>query len=42
MVAGTADVEMKHGWFITTSFEDHRSIDVWDKDWMWTLYPRTP
>lgn len=37
--AGTAHVEVKHGWYIRTSFADHRSIDRWDPDWLWVLAP---
>jgi len=39
--AGTAHVEMKHGWHIHTSFDDHTSIDKWDPDWRWTLAPES-
>ena len=40
--AGTAHVEMKHGWYIHTSFDDHSSIEKWDPDWLWTRAPGRP
>jgi hypothetical protein len=39
--AGTGQVETKHGWYIHTSFDDHRGIDDWDPTWLWTWAPRT-
>lgn len=39
--AGTGHVEMKHGWHISTSFEERRMIsdESWDPAWRWTLAP---
>jgi hypothetical protein len=37
--AGTCTIEMKHGWFIHTSFEDHPDVDVWDPAWLWIPAP---
>lgn len=37
--AGTAHVETKEGWSIRTSFEDYRSIDDWNTDWLWCFAP---
>lgn len=36
---GTGFVDTKDGWYIHTSFDDHRSIDEWDPDWAWTWAP---
>ncbi len=40
--AGCAQVQTKHGWYIHTDFEDHKTIgadDEWDQDWRWILAP---
>jgi hypothetical protein len=40
--AGMGYVEMKHGWYVHTSFAEHPSVhedDQWDQDWLWTLAP---
>jgi hypothetical protein len=37
--AGTGYVETHQGWSITTSFEDHRTIDKWDRAWCWSRSP---
>src|ERR1700722_2629959 len=39
-IAGTAFVATKDGWYIHTSFDDHKSIDKWDPDWAWCFAPK--
>lgn len=40
-MAGTGQVETKHGWYIHTSFADHHGVDDWDPTWLWTWAPRS-
>ena len=39
---GQGQVETKHTWTITTSFEDHQHIDEWDTLWWWDWAPQLP
>jgi hypothetical protein len=32
-------VDTKEGWWIFTDYKDHRSIEDWDQDWLWTWAP---
>lgn len=42
--AGVGQVEMKHGWSVWTSFENHPRIgdEAWESSWLWTLAPVMP
>ena len=43
--AGTGQAEMKHGWSILTSFENHSAVlenDSWDPAWFWVQAPEYP
>lgn len=40
--AGFGTVEMKHGWFISTSFDTPTSyVETWDPAWKWILAPKS-
>jgi hypothetical protein len=41
--AGMGYCEMKHGWSITTTFDEHKYVsedEDWDKAWLWIPAPQ--
>lgn len=38
-LAGTGEIDTKHGYSLTTSFHDYPTIEDWNEDWFWTHLP---